>query len=232
MVGGEIFFSMRIRHFIAVVLLPVLLLAGCRYGAHGDGDTQVRLINAVPERAGLNVSVDGQRVWKRALYRSSTGYQGLSAGTYPVRMETAGTGTTLMVRPLRFEKGHRYTVLALGQAAGGGQPAEVEVLDDAAGEKNPEKAVVRLVNASRSPASMDLVVNNIVGLGAVAYGRRSPALLLDGGSYDLTVAAADTPDALLSPVTLRLQAGHVYTLVAMGRAENQSLSLEFYPDTP
>ena len=81
-------------------------------------------------------------------------------------------------------------------------------------------------------SDLDLVVNNIVGLKAVAYGKRSPALTLDAGSYDLKIVPADTPDALIGPITLRIEPGRTYTLVTMGRVSDQTLSLEAYPDAP
>ena len=80
---------------------------------------------------------------------------------------------------------------------------------------------------------MDLVVNTIVGVKSIAYGRRSEPLALDGGPYDLQLAAAGTAQMLTSPVHLSLAPGHAYTLVAMGRAgSRQALSLEAYPDKP
>ena len=217
-----------------VGVLCALFASGCRLNQRTEGGTaQVRLINAVPDAGGLNVSVDGQRVWKRALFRSNTGYQGVSAGTYPVRLDSASFGTTLLVRPLAFEKGHDYTVLALGQMRGGRRPIEAQVLEDGTpGQIETGKTTLRLVNAAQGLEPVDLVVNNIVGLERVAYGKRSPVLTLDSGRYDLKVVAADTPDALVGPVTLRLEAGRAYTLVTMGRASDGTLSLEAYPDAP
>ena len=215
-------------------VLGALLGSGCRTRSHSEGgEAQVRLINAVPDAGGLNVSVDGQRVWKRSLFRSNTGYQGISAGTYPVRLDSASFGATLSVRPLSFEQGHDYTVLALGQVRGGGRTVAVQVLeDDPPGQGEPGKTTLRLVNAAQGLEPVDLVVNNIVGLKAVAYGKRSPVLTLDGGRYDLKIVPADTPDTLVGPVTLRLESGRAYTLVAMGRASDGTLSLEAYPDVP
>lgn len=192
----------------------------------------MRLINAVPDAGSLTVAVDGQRVWKRSLFRSSTGYQGITDGTYSVRVEAETFGATLLTnRPLSFEKGHFYTVLALGRVRNAGTPAQVEVMeDDAAGAVTGGKTGLRLINASPEGKALDLVVNNIVGLKSIGYGRRSEALLLDSGSYDLKVAAADTPEALAGPINLSLEAGHMYTLVAMGQASDQTLSLEAYSD--
>jgi len=213
--------------------LSALFVSGCRLTPRSEGGAaQVRLINAVPDAGGLNISVDGQRVWKRSLFRSNTGYQSVASGTYPVRMDSVSFGATLLVRPLSFEKGHDYTVLALGQTRGG-RPADMEVLEDEPpGRGEPGKTTLRLVNAALGLEPVDLVVNNIVGLKAVAYGKRSPVLMLDSGSYDLKIVPADTPDTLVGPLTLRLEPGRTYTLVAMGRASDQTLSLEAYPNAP
>ena len=204
------------------------LLPGCRTNSGGDA-VQVRLINAVPGSGGLAVSVDGQRVWKNTLFRSSTGYQGMAAGTYRVRLDTDTPGEIFPAsRPLIFEKGHRYTVLALGQAAN----AVAEVLEDAApGDIPADQAELRLIQAVPGAGPVDLVVNNIVGLKSVRFGQRSDALRLDTGVYDLKVAAA-APDALTGPIRLHLDAGHAYTLVAMGQTSAGDISLEAYPDNP
>ena len=212
----------------------VLGVSGCRTGSHPDGAAAyVRLINAVPDAGGLDVSVDGKRVWKRALYRSSSGYRAVSSGTYPVDIDAAGLGTTLLSETLSFGKNRDYTVLALGQAAGGGRAAEIRVLaEEPSRDLPPGKSGLRLVNAALGAPPIDLVVNNIVGLKSVAFGRRSEALVLDGGHYDLQIAPTGRPSPLLGPVSFNLQAGHSYTLVAMGQASDQSLSLEFFPDRP
>lgn len=224
-------FGLSVLLFVGA--LSALFVSGCRLNPRSEGgEARVRLINAVPDAGGLNVSVDGQRVWKRAEFRSNTGYQGIASGSYPIRMDSASFGATLLARSLSFEKGYDYTVLALGQMRGG-RSADMEVWeDDPPGRGEPGKTTVRLVNAAPGLEPVDLVVNNIVGLKAVAYGKRSPGLTLDGGSYDLKIVPADTPDALIGPVTLRLQAGRTYTLVAMGRASDQTLTLESYPDVP
>jgi hypothetical protein len=215
--------------WIGAVCLP-LCVSGCRYGSHSDeNDAHVRLINAVPETRGLNVFVDGKKAWKGSQFRSSTGYEGISAGTYPVRLAAVDSDATLLTRSLSFEKGHVYTVLALAQK--GKRPAEVQIFEEEPiTQGKSEKARVRFVNAAEGLPPVDLVVNNIVGLQSVGYGKHSPALSLDGGRYDWKLVAADTPDTLLGPVSLRLEPGHAYTLVAMGNAAGQTLTLEIYPD--
>ena len=218
---------------LVLAVIGAAAFTGCRTNSHG-GDVQVRLINAVPDSGSLTVSVDGQRVWKNAGFRSSTGYQGMAAGTYGVRVDSDNLSTTLLEgRPLSFEKNHRYTVLALGRVMGAETPARVQVLEDDSPSSIPAgKVEVRLIQASPGTGAVDLVVNNIVGVKSVGYGRRSEPLILTDGTYDLKVVAADTPDALAGPISLRLDSGHAYTLVTMGQASTGNMSLEAYPDNP
>ena len=222
----------QIRRWIfGLGVLAALSVSGCRYGAHhaDSTDAYVRLINAVPDAGGLDVSVDGRRVWKRSEFRSSTGYQAISSGTYPVEIDAAGLGTTLLTKPLSFEKQQNYTLLALGPAGSSG--TRVQVLpEEKAAQVAPGKASIRLINAAPGTRALDLVINTIVGVKSVAYGRRSVPLTLSSGHYDLQLAAAGTPEMLNGPVNLDLEPGKSYTLIAMGRTGNQSLSLEVYPD--
>ena len=219
------------RWGLVLGILGMLGISGCRQKTQEAGEpAHVRLINAVPDAGGLDVSVDGRRVWKRSAFRSSTGYQTVSSGTYPVKLDADGLGTTLLTQSLSFEKGQSYTLLALGQA-GGDQPARVQVLPEEKPEHlAPGKASVRLINASPGTPAVDLVVNTIVGVKSVDYGHRSEPLVLDSGPYDLQLAASGTAQMLVGPVHLTLAPGQTYTLIAMGRAGNQSLSLEAYPD--
>ena len=218
---------------LAVGALVIVGVSGCRNKTPDAGDmASVRLINAVPDAGGLDVSVNGRQVWKQATFRSSTGYQSVSAGTYPVTLDADGPGTTLLTQSLSFDKNRSYTLLALGQAGGGN--AQVQVLPDEKPERiAPGKASVRLVNAAPGTPPIDLVVNTIVGVKSVEYGRRSEPLALDGGPYDLQLAAAGTAAMLTGPVHLTLFPGHAYTLIAMGQpGSRQSLTLESYPDKP
>ena len=222
------------RRPLGLLLLGLVVLSlvpGCRQHSDSD-DVQVRLINAVPDADALDVAVDGQRVWKGASYRSSTGYQGMAAGTYGVQVGATAGNPLLANRPMAFVKGRTYTVLALGLSRNAGTPAQVQVLTDNDTPPLPaDKTGLRLINASPGGASLDLVVNNIVGMEAVRYGRRSPVLLLDGGIYDLKVAEAGTANSLAGPVSLHLEPGRTYTLVAMGNVGDQPMTLEAYPDS-
>lgn len=217
----------------AVCALAIWGVSGCRNKTPDSGEAaSVRLINAVPDAGSLDVSVNGRRVWKRATFRSSTGYQSVASGTYPVTLNADGLGTTLLTRSLSFDKNRNYTLLALGQASGRNN-AQVQALPDEKPAKLEDgKASIRLINAAAGTPPVDLVVNTIIGVNSIAYGRRSEPLVLSSGEYDLQLAAAGTATMLTGPVHLSLLPGHAYTLIAMGQpgSSRKALSLEAYPD--
>ncbi len=213
-----------------------LTVGGCRTSSDNSGDDAlVRLINASPRAQDLAVAVDGKRVWRHSQFRSNTGYASVGAGSYKVVLEAREDGRIVSGSSfLNCDKGRAYTVLTLGHN-GGGAP-DVRIFGEDRYAPVPQGRVrVRFVNAiAGGGAEADLLFNNIAGLPSVAYGSRSGAILLQPGTYDVKVNEADQVSTLAGPVTLRFQAGHAYTLVAMGQSGStdpqESLSLEAYPD--
>ena len=181
----------------------------------------------MPDPGELSVAVDGHPVWKHSPYRNNTGFQKIHPGRYNVEVAAGGPPAS---KPIAFEKGKDYTVIALG-AARTTPPAFRVFTDDPDEGRVPDgKARLHFINAAPGEDRLDVLFNNIVGLERVAYGHRSDALLLETGTYDIRVNEAGAVASLLGPLSLRLESGRAYTLVAMGRRPDRSLTLEAYPD--
>lgn len=222
--------------WVSAIALVGLNVSGCRTQSDDSGSgALVRLINASPHAQDLAVAVDGRHVWHHSLFRSNTGYASVGAGTYKVAVEARQDGRIVSGDSfLTCDNGRAYTVLTLGRS-GGGAP-DVRIFgEDREAAVPAGRARVRFVNAiAGGGGEADLLFNNIAGLPSVAYGSRSGAILLEPGAYDIKVNAAGEVTTLAGPANLRFQAGHAYTLVAMGEAEatspQESVSLESYPD--
>lgn len=218
------------------IALVGLNVTGCRTSSDSSGDgALVRLINASPHAQDLAVAVDGKRVWHHSLFRSNTGYANVEAGTYKVAVEARQDGRIVAGDSfLTCDKGRAYTVLTLGRS-GTGAP-DVRIFGEDRDAPVPAGRVrLRFVNAiAGGTGEADLLFNNIAGLPSVAYGSRSGAILLAPGAYDIKVNVAGEVSTLAGPANLRFQAGHAYTLVAMGEAEatnpQEGVTLESYPD--
>lgn len=230
--------SRRVKWLLrcGVIALVGLNISGCRSGSGDSGnDALVRLINASPRAQDLAVAVDGKRVWRHSQFRSNTGYASVGAGSYKVTLEAREAGRLVSGSSfLNCDKGRAYTVLTLGRS--GGDAPDVRIFGEDKDNPVPQgRARLRFVNAiAGGIGEADLLFNNIAGLPSVAYGSRSGAILLEPGTYDIKVNAAGEVSTLVGPSSLRFQAGHAYTLVAMGQAEatdpREGVSLEAYPD--
>ena len=225
----------RMAQVVVLIMAGVLGISGCRTASDGGkNECLVRLINASPNTEELAVAVDGQHVWRHSTFRSNTGFAGFGAGTYQVSIE-ARRGNRILAGSsyLACEKAKAYTVLALGRSTGA---PDLRIFSETLDSAVPAgKARVRFVNAIGGGGGMaDVLFNNIAGLTDVAYGSRSAGVLLEPGTYDVKVNAAGEASTLAGPSPVRLQAGHAYTLAAMGRTDavnpQQSVSIEAYSD--
>lgn len=215
---------------VLLLLIGLLTVGGCRTGGSGRNDALVRLINAAPDAEDLSIDVDGKHVWRNSSFRSSTGYGGLGEGTYQVDISAQQNGQRLTGRSyIQCQKGLAYTVVAFSRGAIAAAPVVRIFSDPREISVPPGKVRLRLINGASGLGGVDLLFNNIVGLQGIAFGARSEAILLDAGSYDMKLFAAGDADTLPSPVRVRFQPGHSYTLVAMGR-RGTDLTLIAYPD--
>lgn len=211
-------------------------MSGCRSGSDDSGnDALVRLINASPHAQDMAVAVDGKHVWRHSQFRSNTGYAPVGAGSYKVALEAREGGRIVSNNSfLTCDKRRAYTVLTLGRSGGGGP--DVRIFGEDRYAPVPQGRVrLRFVNAiAGGSGEADLLFNNIAGLPSVAYGSRSAAILLEPGTYDVKVNASGEVSTLVGPASLRFQAGHAYTLVAMGQSDaanpQEGVTLESYPD--
>jgi hypothetical protein len=210
----------------AALLALTAALGGCRHASNSNA-AQVRLIDAVPVQGPLSVSVAGETVWKHLSYGNSTGYQGIKPGAYQVEVSTDRQTTS---KSISFVKTQRYTVLALNDPMP--RHLSFRIFPDISNVSLPPgKALVYFINAAEVPSGVDLLINNIVAFPHDVYGHRSEPLLLGAGSYDVKVNPSDEVTSLVGPVILKLDPGHVYTLVAMG-GRRIVVSLNVYPDDP
>ncbi|HEX5322971.1 MAG TPA: DUF4397 domain-containing protein [Capsulimonadaceae bacterium] len=218
-------------------LAALTVFTGCRlFGSgHGDGSA-IRLIDAVPDAAGLRVAVDGKRVFTGCRFRADTGYQGIPPGYYEVYAAAEREGKSAVHLPIESVSAlsrHRYTAVALGIASGSPRP-RLLIFDDRApaGDPTPkDQAAVSVVSAIPDAGQVDVALNGIVAFKNLRFSDRSEPLSLQASSYEWTVKeAGDYVVPLAGPSTLRLERGKSYLIVLMGRASDQTVSIQEYCD--
>jgi hypothetical protein len=97
-----------------------------------------------------------------------------------------------------------------------------------------EKAMVRAAHLIPDAPAVDILVNGDVVLESVPFKAVSDYLMVDGGSYTISVNAAGTATQLLT-IDATVEAGQAYTVAAIGtldEADAEAPRLTAYVDDP
>jgi hypothetical protein len=193
----------------------ILLTAGCGSG----GNTQFRLMNAVPDEANLNVLVDSTSVSSNLAYGTSTGYLSESSGSHQVAIEPSGSTTTLLQQNISLGSGSATTVISSNFSTA---IANLVLTDDNSAPTSGDFKL-RLVNASPNlgPADVYIVAPGTAlttvspTLSNLGFGTASSYQSLVAGNYEIEFTTVGQKFAAIDTGTLTLGSGQVRTFVGL-----------------
>jgi hypothetical protein len=211
-------FHLKPLAFAALGLTAMVALSSC-----GDDDknpvaptpspARVMVVHASPDAPAVDLQVDGAVAGSGLAYPNNTPYLPLAAGNHAVKVNVAGTATTVIDANLALAAGMRYTVFAADSVS---RIAPVVLTDDLAAPA-AGKAHVRFVHLSPNAPAVDVAVNGGPVLFANKAFKASTAFTpVDAGTYDLEVRVAGTSTVALPLPGIALQAGKIYTVFAKG----------------
>jgi hypothetical protein len=214
------------KRLILVVGILALVLTLATTALAQSGKARVRVAHASPDAPAVDVWVNDVKAFSSAAYKGITPYAALDAGSYGVKVVPAGaTDPAVIDATLDLEGGTDYTVVAVGKLAN----IEPLVLTDNNSTPAAGKAHVRFVHASPDAPAVDIAVKGgPVLFSDVAFKGVGNYLPVDAGTYDLEVRLAGTDTVALNVPGVKLNAGIVYTIFAMGLAGG-SPALEAVP---
>jgi hypothetical protein len=200
-----------IKSFALFLLLAVALIAGCGGDDNDTGDTHLRILHASPDAPNVDVLVDNALTLSNVAYPTASNYLTISAGAHNIKINVAGTSTTVIsVSPTLARDGY-YTAIAANFVA------SIEPLLATDDSSAPPAGQVRLrvVHAAPDAGPVDILVNNQVVLSNVPFAAISSYLSVPAGTYDVKVNAAGTAVTAIQ-TTITAVAGNNYTAVAIG----------------
>lgn len=207
------------RMFTAALAVgAALFLAGC-----GDDDNdnpvapaanaKVMAVHASPDAPAVDLLVDGAVVGSGLAYPNNTGYLSLSAGTHNVKVNVAGSSTTVIDASPNLTAGMAYSVFACDSVS---KIAPLVLTDDLTAPASG-KAHVRFVHLSPNAPAVDVAVQGgPVLFSNTSFKGYSAFTPVTAGTYDLEVRLAGTSTVVLSLPGISLQAGKIYTVFARG----------------
>ena len=184
---------------------------------------KVNVIHASPDAPGVDLLVDNAKVNTSALtFPNATGYLSVNAGTRNIKVNAAGTTTTVINADIPFTKDKNYSVYAINKLASIGA---ILVEDDLTAPATG-KAHVRFFHLSPdAPAVTVGVLNGGTFTGVFSnrsFETQTTATAnqafapVDAGTYNFDVRLAGTTTSVLTLTGITLQAGKIYTVFAKG----------------
>jgi hypothetical protein len=190
---------------------------------------RVRVVHASPDAPAVEVYADGNMILTNVAYKASSDYLSVPAGPHNFKVYATGANpasdTPVINADATVAAGKDYTVVAVGKLADI-QPA---VFEDNNAAPASGKAHVRVIHASPDAPAVDIAVKGgPVLFSNLEFPKAAGPSPVDAGTYNLEVRAAGTTTVALPIDGVQLQAGKVYTVLAVGLLNGEP-SLEALP---
>jgi hypothetical protein len=175
---------------------------------------KVMVAHASPDAPGVDLLVDNVKKNTAALtFLENTAYLDVPVGTRNIKVNAAGTSTSVINADVPFAENKSYSIFAVDVLS---KIAPLVVTDDltapAAG-----KAHVRFIHLSPDAPAVDVAVTGgSVVFPNTAFKGSTAFTPLAAGTYNLEVRLANTTTAVLPLPNITLAAGKIYTVYAKG----------------
>lgn len=202
------------------LIASVLLLSSIMVFSSCDKDddktyANVLVTHASPDAPGVDLLIDDNKQNSAALtFPNNTGYLDVESGTRNIKINVAGTATTVIDADLTLTKDDYYSIFAIDSVAN----LSAVVFTDDLSTPAAGKAHVRFIHLSPDAPAVDVAVasSGAVVFGDVAFTEGTAFTPLDAGTYNLDVRVAGTSTVALVLPAITLQAGKIYTVFAKG----------------
>jgi hypothetical protein len=195
----------------------VLLMTAC--GDSNGGGTELRVVHGSPDAPSVDVLVDNQVVLSNVPFKVASEYLDIDEGARNVKVNAAGTTTTVIDVTPTLQEHTAYTVIATNYLAS----IEPLLLVDDRVPAAQGKAKVRVVHGAPGAPAVDVYVTapgaSLDGvtpvLANVPYKAASDYLTVDAGEYQVRVTVAGTQTVAIDTGTVELVSRGVYSAIAV-----------------
>jgi len=202
---------------IAASLLSVSAIGATAQSSDPMADiAMVRVLHASPDAPNVDVYADGEEVLSDVAFGQISDYLEAPAGEYQIQVFAASpdpaTDGAVIDAMLTFAAGTMTTVAATNNLA----TIEAQVIADA-WEPVADQAQIRVVHFSADAPAVDIAPDGAEPIVAdLAYPTATDYLTVPAGDYDLEVRPAGTMDVAVQLDPFTLNAGHSYSVFAIG----------------
>jgi hypothetical protein len=215
--------SLTVQSLVTNVSLPcaeVLALDGA------GGDACVRLVHAAPDAPPVDVYLNDAQIAQGLTFGTATEYVSVpSGGDRGLRVAAEGTPAEEAVidASLEFDPGQAYEILVTG----GGDDLEATITGTDLRPLAQGQARLRIINAAPDAGAFDVgIAGNEENLfEGIDFRDATDYVVLDAGDYSLEVRPGGEDMTVALETDATLEEGATYNLVAVGRPDDQTLTL-------
>jgi len=213
-----------IKQMMAIGFLSLItVLVGCSDDDNNRivpvNPASVRVLHGSPDAPNVDVLVDGQVVLADVTYKAASQFLSIVSGNRNVKVNVAGTSTTVIDANIDFATDSFTTIIATDFVA---QIAAL-VLPDEGSPPSGNFLRIRVVHSSPSAPPVDVYVTapgadiNAIPptLSNVVFKDVSDFLEIPEGNYQIRITATGSKTAVYDSGSIALDAGSVLTAVAL-----------------
>ena len=179
--------------------------------------SQFKATNASPDSGAFNFLVDGTAKLSNVPYKGTSSYLQSAAGTRNLNAQSVLTGVSVAGAAVNFAGGNDYSVVAVGNAGA----VSLLVLQDSNIAPSLFNSRLRVVNASTNAAAIDVQVNYITYVSALAKNTASSYLQFAPNTspgYTVSVSLTGSSAPALTIPSVFLNAARTYTIYVVGNS--------------
>jgi len=187
-----------------------------------EPDATVKIVNVFPDAGSVNVYNGDSKINSSAIeYNSATAYLNVAKGEFTYNFKNTVTNNTVLSLPVKFDGGN-YSLFTTGKT---GDNSTTGILTkDNLDNPSSGKAKIRFVHASTNAGAVNFFVSDSLLFSNNAYKSVSEFKEMAAGTYTLKLSDATSGTAVVSKNDVVLTAGKIYTVAAIGLAENNVLT--------
>lgn len=209
----------------------VLGLAAC--GGDDGPNVRVRAVHASADAPAVDVAFGGVPLANAVQFKQAGGYVGVGAGSAPLTVNVAATGTTVLSANVSVSADRNYSAVVVGSASSSAPIAQrlaAVLIEDDGAAPAAGQVKLRVVHGAPAVAAVDIYVTapgdplpaapTVAALPyrAVAPASGAPALQVPAGNYRVRVTPAGNASTVaFDSGALSLAAGSDLLLVAIPR---------------
>jgi hypothetical protein len=218
----KIKFSNIVFWGITILLVGIFALSGFNETALASehhNEASLRIMHASPDAPPVDILIDNRVVLSSVSYKTASPFLKIEAGTHNIKVNAAGTSTTVINADIDFHQDSFNTIIAVDFLS----QINALVLSDTDSTPSGANLKIRVVHGSPSAPAVDVYVTapdkNLATIDPtienLAFSKSTDFLKIPQGNYQIRVTPTGLKEVAYDSGAITLNAGSILTAVAV-----------------